>query len=138
VRRRDRLAISTKENEARRRGSTRRSILADSFASSFAALPTGRRSRERRTTAATIPGGREREDAEERACRYLRIRERWHYPETGMTPLASRCDETTTLLLLLLLELAPGARCYTRTAAITSTNNSTNTTSTSTGSSLPR
>ncbi|TGZ33770.1 Uncharacterized protein DBV15_07041 [Temnothorax longispinosus] len=47
----------------------------------------------------------------------LRIRQRWHYPETGMTPLASRCDETTTLLLLLLLELAPGARCYSRAAA---------------------
>ncbi|KYN39968.1 hypothetical protein ALC56_05736 [Trachymyrmex septentrionalis] len=58
-----------------------------------------------------------REDEEEHVWTYLRIRQRWHYPETGMTPLASRCDETTTLLLLLLLELAPGARCYSRAAA---------------------
>ncbi|KYM77992.1 hypothetical protein ALC53_11459 [Atta colombica] len=58
-----------------------------------------------------------REDEEEHVWTYLCIRQRWHYPETGMTPLASRCDETTTLLLLLLLELAPGARCYSRAAA---------------------
>ncbi|KYQ59813.1 hypothetical protein ALC60_01198, partial [Trachymyrmex zeteki] len=58
-----------------------------------------------------------REDEEEHVWTYLRIRQRWHYPETGMTPLASRCDETTTLLLLLLLELAPGVRCYSRAAA---------------------
>ncbi|XP_036141983.1 uncharacterized protein LOC118645293 [Monomorium pharaonis] len=69
---------------------------------------------QRKTTASAKTS---REDEEERVWRQLRIRQQWHYPETGMTPLASRCDETTTLLLLLLLELAPGARCYSRAAA---------------------
>ncbi|KYN12833.1 hypothetical protein ALC57_14898 [Trachymyrmex cornetzi] len=75
----------------------------------------GRSCKKRETTASRT--SREDEEEEEHVWTYLRIRQRWHYPETGMTPLASRCDETTTLLLLLLLELAPGARCYSRAAA---------------------
>lgn len=76
------------------------------------------------TTTVTTANGtrtrrRAREEEKQRARQHLCIRQRWHYPETGMTPLASRCDETTTLLLLLLLELAPGARCYSRAAATT-------------------